>query len=260
MKKQSPPDQKMEAKLLREALCRYPLEIPDGVKPDAIVRLLEQEPQPSSLLSSQRLRLRTAVSLAACAAAVAILVPVFAYQLKDGVNGSAIPPSADTCPSGVPETNDADRLYDPQSSDSMPTGESETAVEEGSSNSLSDQGPSLDGTSATLLAADSLQHLLSKGAVLVDLRNAAAYAAGHIAQAENLPLDQLQNQISTLVPQQKTIILYGDTEEICREASRRLTGLGYREVINLGRFTSSWTYPTETLPFLTTETSLEPAF
>lgn len=251
MKKPAPLEQNSTMDRLRETFGAAREPIPEGVKPDAIVRLLEKEGGPAPV--HKRRWLRAAVPLAACAAAVAIAAPFLLHPPRGGVGFSSAP-EADTYPQMTPE-EETDRLCGTHAAENAVPSDPATAVKEEPADATAGQTPSSEETSFTLLSADSLQSLLSKGAVLLDLRDASTYAAGHIAQAENLPLDQLKARIGALAPEEETVILYGDTEESCREASRQLSDLGYREIISLGNFTVSWTYPTETLPPLTAETS-----
>ncbi len=53
-----------------------------------------------------------------------------------------------------------------------------------------------------------LQDLLAKGqAVVIDVRNQAAYDQGHIKGAKLIPLNEVQNHLSEL-PKDKTIVTY----------------------------------------------------
>ena len=53
-----------------------------------------------------------------------------------------------------------------------------------------------------------LQDLLAKGqAVVVDVRNQAAYDQGHIKGAKLIPMTEIQNHLSEL-PKDKTIVTY----------------------------------------------------
>ncbi len=53
-----------------------------------------------------------------------------------------------------------------------------------------------------------LQDLLAKGqAVVIDVRNQAAYDQGHIKGAKLIPMTEIQNHLSEL-PKNKTIVTY----------------------------------------------------
>lgn len=244
------PMDEQDLRRLREALDAARDSIPDKVKPEAIVRLLEQEKAPARLPVHKRRWFKVAVPLAACTAAAAVIIPAaWHHQMpKPNYSGGVW---ADTTPQL--DNGDCATGQERHSSSLDAAGESapeaapETATK-GTAERQDDPNQSESELTGSLLSADSLQSLLSEGAVLVDLRDVAAYTAGHISQAKNLPLDRLEVEIKALAPEENTVILYGDTEESCAAAARKLTALGYREVINLGNFAVSWTYPTETLP------------
>lgn len=84
--------------------------------------------------------------------------------------------------------------------------------------------------------------LLAQGAVLIDVRDAQAFASGHLDGAVNLPLASLAEQA---LPYDKAavLLLYGSTASESEEAARLLAAQGYTQPGSLGAF-SSLTLPT----------------
>jgi rhodanese-related sulfurtransferase len=80
--------------------------------------------------------------------------------------------------------------------------------------------------------------LVQKGAVLVDVRTPEEFAAGHIAGALNIPVQELDARKGEL-PKDKDLVLY------CRSGARSARGremllaAGYQKVHNLGAM-SNW--------------------
>lgn len=58
------------------------------------------------------------------------------------------------------------------------------------------------------------KHLLSEGAIIVDVRTPAEYRSGHIAGSINIPLDQVKQKLGDLKKKNKTIIT------CCRSGNR----------------------------------------
>ena len=240
------PIDEQDLRRLREALDAARDPIPDKIKPEAIVKLLEQEKVPVRLPVHKRRWFKIAAPLAACAAAMAVIIPAAWHHqmLKLNYSGGVWADTTLQLDNGNCATE-----QERHSSSLNAAGEvaPETATE-GTAERQDDPNQSESELTGSLLSAASLQHLLSEGAVLVDLRDVAASAAGHISQANTPPPDRLEVELKARAPEENTVILYGDTEENCAAAARKLTSLGYRKVINLGDFAVSWTYPTEILP------------
>ncbi len=82
-----------------------------------------------------------------------------------------------------------------------------------------------------------LQALEQPGAVLIDVRSDAEYAAGALPEARHIVHTRIAAQIADVAPDKNTpIVLY------CRSGSRSsiaqdtLTELGYRQVFNAGGY------------------------
>ncbi|WP_269533470.1 rhodanese-like domain-containing protein [Chitinimonas sp. BJYL2] len=72
-------------------------------------------------------------------------------------------------------------------------------------------------------------------AILIDVRSPGEYASGHVEGALNLPLDTIQFQIGTQVPDKTTpLVLYCMSGMRSGSAGAMLQQLGYTQIINGG--------------------------
>lgn len=73
--------------------------------------------------------------------------------------------------------------------------------------------------------------LITKGALLVDMRSPVAFRDGHIPGAVNLPLLNFVNKIMGL-DKSKKIIIYGDavTDDVLRQGNNYAETLGFSSV------------------------------
>ena len=85
-------------------------------------------------------------------------------------------------------------------------------------------------------------------AVLVDIRDAAAYQSGHIPQARNLPVAEFEKKIASL-PKNKPVILVCDMGRAAVSAAVQLRKLGVAEVTILEGGLRAWS--TAGLPITT---------
>ncbi len=76
--------------------------------------------------------------------------------------------------------------------------------------------------------------LMKKGAVIVDVRSKGEYAGGHIKGSLNIPLDQLQNNLSKLKDKSKPVITCCASGMRSASAKAILRSNGYAEVYNGG--------------------------
>lgn len=67
--------------------------------------------------------------------------------------------------------------------------------------------------------------------VIVDLRQRGAYMGGHPAGAKNIPWDEIYARAKNELPQDRTVVLYGDDEIQADVAYSDLFRLGYRNVL-----------------------------
>ena len=93
--------------------------------------------------------------------------------------------------------------------------------------------------SSTLPAAAAREHL-KKGAMLVDVRTVAEYNAGHLTNAVNIPLDEIQKAFPRRVSDRSQVVLLH-----CRSgrrsglAEQQLRALGYTNVFNIGSYSQA---------------------
>ncbi|MCX7622889.1 MAG: MBL fold metallo-hydrolase [Thermomicrobium sp.] len=111
--------------------------------------------------------------------------------------------------------------------------------------------------SATPLVPQRLREALENGAVVLDVRSPAAFAASHIPGAVSVALDggQFQNRVGLVVPPDRPLVLVVERDEDARRAARMLAVIGYDQVIGyLVGGMPAWEragYPYRTLPLLT---------
>jgi rhodanese-related sulfurtransferase len=82
--------------------------------------------------------------------------------------------------------------------------------------------------------------LMNQGATLFDLREAEAYAAGHIAGAKPLTAEQLDNTESLKKYREKMVIVYCDSGTRASAAVRKLHAAGFTKVFNLRGGVTAW--------------------
>jgi rhodanese-related sulfurtransferase len=82
--------------------------------------------------------------------------------------------------------------------------------------------------------------LMNQGATLFDLRNAEAFAAGHISGAKPLTAEQLQNPDSLKKYREKMVILCCDSGADASAAVRKLHAAGFTKVFNLRGGLAAW--------------------
>ena len=87
----------------------------------------------------------------------------------------------------------------------------------------------------SLISAEDATSLMAEGANLVDVRSADEYRGDHLDRSINLPLDQIEAQAGTKLPdQQRPVLLYCLSGTRSAMAARTLKRLGYEQVHNLG--------------------------
>ncbi len=79
-----------------------------------------------------------------------------------------------------------------------------------------------------------LNAMVSKGAVLIDVRSPQEYNEGHLSGAICIPEYEIANRYKTeLKDKNEVIILYCSTGKRSKKAQKRLENLGYKNVYNL---------------------------
>ena len=93
---------------------------------------------------------------------------------------------------------------------------------------------------AALTAAQAVQ-LMNQGALVLDLRGREAYDAGHIGDARNIPLSELEAQAESLKKwRDRNVITYCDSGVNGAGGARALARLGFTKVFNLQGGVGAW--------------------
>ena len=74
---------------------------------------------------------------------------------------------------------------------------------------------------------------LKNGALLIDVRTAGEFASGHLPNAINLPLDEIETSLPRRVKDKNQMILSGMRSGVARS---KLKGMGYANAFNLGSY------------------------
>jgi rhodanese-related sulfurtransferase len=83
---------------------------------------------------------------------------------------------------------------------------------------------------------DALEYL-KKGALVIDVRTPGEFASGHLANAINLPLDQIEASIPRRVrDKDQVLLLHCQSGMRSGVARKRLRALGYANAFNLGSY------------------------
>ncbi|WP_100074737.1 rhodanese-like domain-containing protein [Chryseobacterium camelliae] len=80
--------------------------------------------------------------------------------------------------------------------------------------------------------------LLKEGAVILDVRSKSEYDGGHIKNSVNIPVDQLQGNLSKLKDKNKPVITCCASGIRSASAKSILQNNGYKNVYNGGGWTS----------------------
>lgn len=94
---------------------------------------------------------------------------------------------------------------------------------------------------ASSVATSDAVRLINRGAVVVDVRDAAAYTAGHIVNARNHPAASLKDNPESLAKlRKKTLLLVCDNAAISARAAGELRQQGFEQVFNLRGGLAAW--------------------
>nr|WP_043023858.1 rhodanese-like domain-containing protein [Fluviicola taffensis] len=80
--------------------------------------------------------------------------------------------------------------------------------------------------------------LMTKGALIVDVRSKGEFQGGHIRGSINIPLDQLRNELAKLPKKDRTIITCCASGMRSASAKTVLESNGYADVHNGGGWSS----------------------
>ena len=92
---------------------------------------------------------------------------------------------------------------------------------------------------AAISSTQAVQMMNHQHAVLVDVRPSEAFNAGHVPQARNVPLADLEKKAPAL-PKNKPIIVICDIGRSAIGAATRLRALGFTEVVTLDGGLKAW--------------------
>jgi rhodanese-related sulfurtransferase len=91
------------------------------------------------------------------------------------------------------------------------------------------------------LSAMQAVRLMNQGALVIDLRSKELYDAGHIVDARNVPVAELESQADALKKwRDKNVITYCDSGANGAGAARSLMKLGFTKVFNLQGGLNAW--------------------
>jgi rhodanese-related sulfurtransferase len=89
------------------------------------------------------------------------------------------------------------------------------------------------------ISGDRARQLVDDGALLLDVRSSAEFAAGHLPGAVNVPVSDLARRAGDLAPRDRPIVVYCMSGSRSARAARVLEGAGYGAVHDLGSI-SRW--------------------
>jgi phage shock protein E len=88
-----------------------------------------------------------------------------------------------------------------------------------------------------LISAATAKEHLKRGAVVVDVRTAAEFKAGHLARAINVPFDEIETTVPRRVTDKgQVLLLHCQSGLRSGVAKKKLTALGYTRAFNLGSY------------------------
>jgi rhodanese-related sulfurtransferase len=91
------------------------------------------------------------------------------------------------------------------------------------------------------LSATQAVRLMNQGALVIDLRSKELYDAGHIVDARNVPVGEIESQAEALKKwRDKHVITYCDSGADGAGAARTLMKLGFAKVFNLQGGLNAW--------------------
>jgi len=87
------------------------------------------------------------------------------------------------------------------------------------------------------ISSEEAGEYLRSGAMVIDVRSASEFDSGHILQAYNMPLDRIDVLLPSAVrDKNKVLLLHCSTGVRSGLAKKKLEGLGYKNVFNLGGY------------------------
>ncbi|MDN5762487.1 MAG: MBL fold metallo-hydrolase [Microlunatus sp.] len=95
------------------------------------------------------------------------------------------------------------------------------------------------GTPTSRMSVAEMKQLVTDGAVILDVREPAEYAGGHVPGARNLPQAELLTRIDE-IPRDRKLILVCESGNRSQGAARFLARQGYEDVADVIGGTSAW--------------------
>jgi rhodanese-related sulfurtransferase len=90
---------------------------------------------------------------------------------------------------------------------------------------------------AGLISPRDAHTYLQTGALLIDVRTPGEFSSGHLPNAINLPLDQIESSLpSRVADKSQVILLHCQSGMRSGLAKRKLNRLGYSKAYNLGSY------------------------
>ena len=88
-----------------------------------------------------------------------------------------------------------------------------------------------------LISAKDARELLKHGAIVIDVRTAGEFVAGHLPIAVNLPLSEIETNLDRRVTDKdQVLLLHCQSGARSSEAKKKLIALGCPNVFNLGSY------------------------
>ena len=90
--------------------------------------------------------------------------------------------------------------------------------------------------SGQIPAAEAL-HFLKQGALVIDVRSAGEFNSGHLAQAINMPVDEIETVLPARVKDKNQVLLLHCASGMRSGVARqKLKKMGYTNAFNLGSY------------------------
>jgi len=78
---------------------------------------------------------------------------------------------------------------------------------------------------------------LKRGALVIDVRTSGEFESGHLSQAINMPLDEIEGHVLSQVKnRQQVLLLHCQSGIRSRMAVKRLEKIGYQNAFNIGSY------------------------
>ncbi|HWA93080.1 MAG TPA: rhodanese-like domain-containing protein [Terracidiphilus sp.] len=88
-----------------------------------------------------------------------------------------------------------------------------------------------------LLPLKEAKEFVKKGALIIDVRTPGEFESGHLSQATNIPLDQIEMNIGNYSKDKgKILLLHCQSGMRSSKAVKRLGAIGYKNAFNIGSY------------------------